>query len=202
MSVRNPWITEPEDAAAAQEAAERPPAGAGEDLSPHARGSRWPQRGIPEVDVADRLARHPVTHRGPWVLGVHGGSGESTLAAWLDARPAGHAWPISNEQPAAVLLVARTHARGLLAARRAATEWASGSVRVKVIGLVLMADAPGRLPPALRDQIRQLSGAVPATWTISFLPALRTDATPSASPPPQVTRTLRSIQQHTPKEET
>lgn len=56
------------------------------------------------------------------------------------------------------MLVARTNARGLRAAQLAATEWASGDVPVHLEGLVLLADAPGRLPKALKQFVRLVAG--------------------------------------------
>lgn len=196
MNARNPWITteETEEQTAAPDPVDT--------SAPHAAAAVRPQGGVPEVDAADRLPRRSVGGPGPWVLGVHGGSGETTLATWLDLGATGHSWPVNPDQRPVVVLAARTDARGLAAARRAATEWASGSVPVTVAGLVLMGDAPGRLPGALRDQVRQLSGAVPATWAIPFLPGLRTVESAQASPPAGVNRTLRSIQHHITQEET
>ena len=88
-----------------------------------------------------------------WWVGAHGGAGESTLEElFLGSRAADHRWPLTGENlPAArVVLVARTHAHGLSAAQSAIREWAAGEARVLLLGLVLIADAPGRLPHALR----------------------------------------------------
>jgi len=72
------------------------------------------------------------------------------------------------------VLVARTNARGLRAAQAAATQWAAGLVpHVEVVGLVLMADAPGRLPKALRDLAQVVGGGVPRVWTVPWIEALR-----------------------------
>lgn len=191
---RNPWVTAP---SAPIEQADRGEADAHDSPGERShRGAARPQPGVPRVDVADRLRTRAVTDDDAgelWVLGVHGGSGESTVAAWLGARCAGHAWPVHSALTMRVLLVARTHARGLAAARKAATEWASGSPRVDLVGLVLIGDAPGRLPAQLRDESHHLAGAVPQTWTIPFIRALRTTATPEPTPPGPAVRPLRSI---------
>ena len=84
-----------------------------------------------------------------WWLGAHGGAGESTLEELFSgSRAADHSWPLTAAErpPARVVLVARTHARGLRAAQSAIREWAAGDAQVLLLGLVLIADAPGRLP--------------------------------------------------------
>jgi hypothetical protein len=129
--------------------------------------------------VADRLPRGRVS-RGTvslWWLGVHGGAGETTLAQLLEGSwETGHAWPQAGRQATElprVVLVARTNARGLRAAQRAAIEWASGSVAVQLHGLVLVADAPGRLPKPLRDFAHVVAGGVPRVWRLPWVEAWR-----------------------------
>jgi hypothetical protein len=112
-----------------------------------------------------------------WWLGVHGGAGETTLAQLLEGSwETGHAWPqtdASATEPPNVILVARTNARGLRAAQLAAIEWASGSVPVHLHGLVLIADAPGRLPKALKDFALVVAGGVPRVWRLPWVEAWR-----------------------------
>ncbi len=99
-----------------------------------------------------------------WWVGAHGGAGESTLERLLPgSRAADHAWPISADpaRPASALLVARTSYAGLTAAQRGLRDWASGAVPATLIGLVLLADAPGRLPRELRGLVDLVDGAAP-----------------------------------------
>ncbi|MFZ0088399.1 MAG: DUF6668 family protein [Solirubrobacteraceae bacterium] len=106
-----------------------------------------------------------------FVLGVHGGAGETTLAALLPgAGAADHAWPLSPDprRPARVLLVARTSHAGLLAAQHALRDWASGAVAAELLGLVLMADAPGRLPRQLRPLADLVASATPRIWELPW----------------------------------
>ncbi|WP_422758818.1 hypothetical protein [Paenarthrobacter sp. C1] len=122
-------------------------------------GATRPQLSVPEPDLADRLPRRSVSGAAPdyWWLGVHGGAGETSLAR-LDrrTRAADHHWPMAGSG-STVVLVARSNVPGLRAAQRAATEWASGAVpEVRVAGLVVMADAPGRLP--------RRSATSPGSW--------------------------------------
>lgn len=141
-------------------------------LEPQAASVRGPR-------VADRLPRRCVP-RGTirlWWVGVHGGAGETTLAQMLEGSwETGHAWPqILDADPELprVALVARTNARGLRAAQLAAIEWASGTVSVQLHGLVLIADAPGRLPKPLRDFAQIVAGGVPHVWRVPWVEAWR-----------------------------
>lgn len=130
-----------------------------------------------------------------WWFGVHGGAGESTLAAISGGQAADHRWPQSapEDTPATVVLVARTHHAGLLRAQHAATEWASGQVRARLVGMVLVADAPGKLPKPLRDLSQVVAGGVPRVWRLPWISAWR-----SAAPTPDqlsfpVRRILQSV---------
>src|SRR5690625_7783755 len=71
------------------------------------------------------------------------------------------------------------HAHGLLATQTAATKWASGAVDVDLLGLVLVADAPGRLSRPLRDLARLVSGGLPRVWNLPWIEAWRLGEPPS-----------------------
>jgi hypothetical protein len=139
-------------------------------------GATNPQRSVPQPDQADRLPRRNVAGREPgfWWLGVHGGAGETSLAR-LDknTRAAEHQWPLAPAE-SVVVLVARSNIHGLQSARSAATEWASGSLPgIRVAGLVVMADAPGRLPKEIRDFARVVGGGVPHMWHFPWVDGWR-----------------------------
>jgi len=164
----NPWLTAtPQLLATGLEAA---PAATGPQ-APQPRLVPPPQpRALPRVVLA-----RPAMW---WWVGAHGGAGESTLATAVAGTAASeHAWPqpcpdIGGTHP--VLLVARTHASGLLAAQRALTEWAAGGAgAVDLIGLALMADAPGRTPAPLRDLARHVAGGAPRTWSLPWVESWR-----------------------------
>ena len=117
------------------------------------------------------------------LLGAHGGAGVSSLLrAGLDqlAVDAGRCWP----QGGPVLLVARTSTNGLEWARDLARQHASGlaGAEVELLGLVLVPDAPGRLPAraaSLRDLVR---GAFARTWQLPWLEEWRMAATDEPLP--------------------
>ena len=126
---------------------------------------------------------------------MHGGAGESTIAALGEQwRAAEHAWPRTSST-ARVLLVARSSARGLTAAQTAARQWASGLVPfADVVGLAVLADAPGRLPRPLRDLATVVGGGVPRTWHLPWFEAWRLGEPPEpASLPRQVRRLLGDL---------
>jgi len=129
-----------------------------------------------------------------WV-GAHGGAGTTTLAAAAGVgTDAGRAWPPTLDLQTAVLLVARTHARGLKAARealRAHTGRTGSGGEAPLRGLVLVADAPGRLPRELRQQVRVLSGATPRLWEVPWVEPWRT--APAAPPGRQITHLLSEM---------
>lgn len=174
MSDTNPWVT-----TAHNEAPETQPEPLHATRRHVAARPTAPQPGVPVPDTADRLPRTPQAGVATvWWVGVHGGAGESTLAALGGgSRAAGHAWPMPVVRGTyhRVVLVARTNYVGLAAAQRAATEWASRELgdEIELLGLVLIADAPGRLPKQLRHFKEVVSGGVPRTWAIQWHEAWR-----------------------------
>lgn len=104
-----------------------------------------------------------------WVVGAHGGAGESSVAALVDGWvPTDHVWP-DCPQARLCVLTARTSADGLLAAQAALRQWAAGDTPVDLAGLVLIADAPGRLPRPLRELADLISGGAPRTWHLPWI---------------------------------
>ena len=129
---KNPWLSHP------AEPEPDTPVAIEERVRP-ATGPVAPQRGVPAPDLADQLPLFDRRQNADvWWLGVHGGAGESSLSGVLPGSAAAdHGWPQTpGEQPARVVLVARSNMRGLRAAQAAATQWASGLVPgVDVLGL-------------------------------------------------------------------
>jgi hypothetical protein len=100
------------------------------------------------------------------VTGAHGGAGASTLARLLNAVDMGPVWPNPGRcVPWYVLVAARTNAAGLDAASRMLASYRGRRYPqgCLLLGFVLMADAPGRLPKPISRSITILSSAMPVT---------------------------------------
>jgi hypothetical protein len=189
---QNPWTRH--QGPGPEEPSVAPPPQA--DLAP--RGPSAPQHGVPAPAEDQRLPKFAIPVADTlWWVGVHGGAGETTMAQLLPGtRAAGHRWPIPPPPvPTPVILVARTHGSGLRAAQRAAIEWASGVVQgVAVLGLVLIADAPGRLPRVLDDFADIVGGGVPRVWDIPWIEEWRRGEAPTPdNTPDEVFEVLESI---------
>ncbi|MFX0576239.1 hypothetical protein [Nocardia nepalensis] len=110
----------------------------------------------PQRRAPIRSAPLPVTGPHPplfAVLGAHGGAGTSTLARWwAPAADTGLAWPASARTTQRVVIAARLCLPGLTAAAERLREWHAGLAPdgVVVIGLVLTAVRPGRVPRSVR----------------------------------------------------
>jgi hypothetical protein len=190
MSI-NPWVQSPErtaesgaDELATTAAPAAPVLSAAPALSPQAASVVAPREHLPRCSID--VPRGTVAL---WWVGTHGGAGESTLEQLLEgSRAMGHAWPHSDERTTElphVVLVARTSARGLRSAQLAAMEWASGDVPVHLVGLVLIADAPGRLPKPLKDFAQVVAGGVPHVWRIPWVEEWRLGDPVSADTAPK-----------------
>lgn len=138
---------------------------------------------------APPAAEAPSTpHRLAWVA-AHGGAGASTLAAVFGGIDAGRTWPRPDQgQPNSVLLVARTHAAGLQAVSWTLDLFRRGEQPpgLELVAVVLVADAPGRLPRQLLQRIKVIGSAI-EIHRVPWVPAWRTgDLT--APPPREIAR--------------
>lgn len=108
---------------------------------------------------------------GVTLLAAHGGAGVSCLLraglAKAGAVDGQRHWPPAGR----VLLVARTCTGGLEWARDLARQHASGRAgpKVELLGLVLVADAPGRLPARITDLADLVCGAFARCWQVPWL---------------------------------
>ncbi len=121
-----------------------------------------------------------------WWLGVHGGAGESSLAALFPGTAAAeHQWqiPLQRGVTQRSVLVARTNLAGMHAVRLAVAQWAAGAVSsdIELVGIVFMADAPGKLPRALRDYLQITASGARRHWLIPWVDPWRLGQ-PSVSP--------------------
>jgi len=160
------------------------------------RATAGGQGGVIAPGPGQRLARRVLRDEeqaAVWWLGAHGGAGETTLQELFSgSRAADHSWPLTAADlaPARVVLVARTHACGLNATQSAIREWAAGDAPVLLLGLVLIADAPGRLPHRLRQLADLIAGGVPAVWSLPWIEAWRVGERPAAHNAPKIVRRL------------
>lgn len=184
---QHPWITQP-----SAEKVHVPPVLTSKAIP----RPTTPQPGVPRPDSSHRLPRRDTTQQAEiWWLGVHGGAGESALCHLLPgSRSADHAWPIVHDgSKANVVLVARSNAHGLMAAQQAATDWASSSLpTINLLGLVIVADAPGKLPKLLRDLAQVVSGGVPTVWHLPWVESWRLGELVSPETSPQNVRAIIS----------
>ncbi|MFB8004896.1 hypothetical protein [Nocardia sp. NPDC056000] len=106
------------------------------------------------------------------VLGAHGGAGTSTLARWwAHAADAGLAWPASPRTTQRVVVAARECIPGLTAAADRLREWHAGLAPpgVTVLGLVVTAVRPGKVPAAVRRYRRLVEELVDGSiWSIEW----------------------------------
>ncbi|KOU60328.1 hypothetical protein ADK57_30560 [Streptomyces sp. MMG1533] len=105
-------------------------------------------------------AHADATPRGCSFVGTHGGAGTSTLAAVYGGHDCGRDWP-GPADPRPVLLVARTHGAGLSAVLHTLELFRHGKVPpgLGLDAVVLVADAPGRLPRPLAQRVRVIESA-------------------------------------------
>lgn len=107
-----------------------------------------------------------------WV-GTHGGAGVSTLATVYGGHDCGRDWP-GPADPPSVLLVARTHATGLAAALNTLEVFRRGEAPhgLDLDAVVLVADAPGRLPRPLAERIKVIESVIDV-YRVPWVPAWR-----------------------------
>ncbi|MCY1237464.1 hypothetical protein D9M72_501620 [compost metagenome] len=64
--------------------------------------------------------------------------------------------------------------RGLKAAQGALIQWASGAAPIAdLLGLAVLADAPGKLPKPLRDFAALIGGGAPRLWMLPWVESWR-----------------------------
>lgn len=166
-SSKNPWIPSSPEAEppAPQPVAERE----GVTLT----GPSGPQPGVTPPEAADSLARVQVPADRLCVVGVHGGSAESTIAELLGGLATHHRWPEVDPAPL-VLLTSRTSSSAVEAAQRALRAWAASTTpKIRLLGIVWVADAPGRLPRELSRAVDVASGGAPHAWHIGWDESVR-----------------------------
>ncbi|WP_228120193.1 hypothetical protein [Streptomyces fagopyri] len=123
-----------------------------------------------------------------WVK-AHGGSGATSLAEALGGVDVGARWPEpARGEPYRIALVGRTSASGLRSVSQALGALKDGKAPqgLELLSVVLVADAPGRLPLTLLRHIRVLR-SVARVHRVPWIPAWRTDSRMSHIPRQLVT---------------
>lgn len=140
-----------------------------------------------------------------WV-GCHGGAGVTTLEQALPGgRDGARMWPGPLPLPGTavpVVLVCRSNVPGLLATQNVIRQWASGVVPgVDLLGLVVMADAPGALPRPIKDLAKLVRGGVSRSWLIPWFEPWRLGEPPAHHAPRQLRGLHKDLAPHlSPKE--
>lgn len=109
-----------------------------------------------------------------WVA-THGGAGTTTLATVFGGHDTGRAWPRPEHgEPESVLLVARTHSTGLDAISYTLDTFRRGDAPpgLDLNAVVLVADAPGRLPRQLAQHVKLISSVIDV-YHVPWMPAWR-----------------------------
>jgi hypothetical protein len=165
----------------------------------------WPESGGERRRIDRRDGLKPVSLSGVALLAAHGGAGVSCLLrAGVDAaggHDADRRWPVAGS----VLLVARTSTYGLERASDLARQHTADSARhfgtagadgadVRLVGLVLVADAPGRLPARIAGLADLVSGGFSRCWQVPWLPQWRLASAGEPLPVhPEVARLIRDL---------
>ncbi|WP_406726068.1 DUF6668 family protein [Streptomyces sp. GD-15H] len=126
----------------------------------------------PEPVPPEPARAHATARRFSWV-GTHGGAGVSTLAAVHGGHDSGRAWP-GRGDPQSVLLVARTHASGLDTVVPTVEMFRRGEAPygLDLDAVVLVADAPGRLPRPLAQRVRLIESLIDV-YRVPWVPEWR-----------------------------
>ncbi|MGI5455848.1 DUF6668 family protein [Streptomyces sp. CA-249302] len=109
-----------------------------------------------------------------WVR-AHGGAGASALAGLFGGVDVGGRWPEpARGEPRRILIVGRTNAEGLQSVAQSLNALREGRAPegLELLSLVLVADAPGRLPFSLARRVR-IIGSVAPVRRVPWIPAWR-----------------------------
>ncbi|MFF7865381.1 hypothetical protein ACFZCT_02805 [Streptomyces qaidamensis] len=146
-----------------------------------------PSPGGGEAPWGEPVRRTPVRGRSRDEIGwvkAHGGAGATSLAEALGGVDVGARWPDPvRGEPRRIMLVGRTSARGLRAVSRALGALRDGKAPqgIDLLGVVLVADAPGRLPLGLLRRVRVVR-SVARVQRVPWIPAWRVGGQPARLP--------------------
>jgi hypothetical protein len=148
---------------------------------------------------------HPGTRLAWCWLGAHGGAGVTTLAAAADAGiEASRLLPGPHLiAPLPVVVVTRGHASGLVRAQEIAAQadlqgFTVSARPARVVGLALVADAPGHLPKPLAELRHLVAGGYLKVWPVPWVEAWRLGDPPNElNTPNEVRRMLNDLRSMT-----
>ena len=122
-------------------------------------------------------------------MAAHGGSGTSTLAGLHPGLAESAGWPGEwpGDASVPVVVVCRSNTGGLIAAGRLLDAHRD----LPTLGVLVVADAPGRLPLPLARRVRLLEG-ITVVWRIPWVEDWRRRG-PSVPAPTGVTRVLEQV---------
>src|SRR5699024_411175 len=128
-----------------------------------------PISNVTAPDITDRLPFIEVPETRPVaVIGTHGGAGATALTA-CDTElffDCGTAWPKTERHQACTRLLQSLQA--------VFQHWAAAATPlVDLLGVVLIADAPGKFPNPLKELMQVVTGGAPRTWQLPWDPAMR-----------------------------
>lgn len=163
---------------------------------------RWasaaPTRPAKQLATAYGPTNGPETSKGHpacRLLAAHGGAGVNSLLraglAEAGAVDAHRSWP----QTGLVLLVARTSVSALELVQDTVRQHTAGAwPEVQLVGLALLADAPGRLPCRVGALADLVCGAFPRIWLVPWLEEWRVAARDEPLPVhPEVARLCTDV---------
>lgn len=127
---------------------------------------------VAHQQLADPAERAPIA----WAVGAHGGAGASTLASVIaPIADSGGQWP-AYDQHRYCVVVCRSTWTGLDAAHSAVLQSQAGDTGgCEVLGVVIIADAPGRTPKPLVQREKVLEDLT-HVWRVPYLPDFRVTA--------------------------
>lgn len=144
------------------------------------RSSRVPPVPLPRkrgITTPERLLEIRFFHRAElFIVGAHGGSGESVIAG-LDPQwvATGHCFPADGD----LLICCKRSAYGLECGRMALQQHLSGGAGCsRLMGLVLIDDVPGKIPKELKRFSDLVKSLAPATIEVPFDRMLRLEPYP------------------------
>lgn len=135
------------------------------------------------------------------IMGLHGGAGASTVAGLLGEGTLDTScrWPqyVGWERPLPdipVVVVTRTHHRGIEAADKFARAWAAGSLAPsRLVGLVVIDDGP-RLLQDQQRAVRRLAQLTPSAWHLPWQDTWRIEPPTPQTFSTRLRRTLAAIE--------